>query len=127
MEDRRLVGCRMMAEGAAQAVVARQCGVSRTTASRWAAAVAKGADLRSRKGTGRPCRLTPEQLLSLFSLWETREKWTSTEFAEAIRQTTGVQYDPDHVSRLIVRLGLRLRRQRRAHLGQTFEAMTANG
>lgn len=113
MEERRMLGCGQLREGASQAHVARMCGVSRTTASRWAAAVAKGADLTARKPPGRPARLTAEQLRGLYALWESRGRWTAAAFGQAIRQTTGVTYDPDHVSRLIIRLGLRPKRGRK--------------
>ena len=77
------------------------------TTTRWARALRAGGTLESRKATGRPCRLSGEQLRGLYSLWETRARWTTASFAEAIRLAVGVKYDPDHVGRLIVRLGLR--------------------
>jgi putative transposase len=110
MERRRLDGCAMLVSGTRQSVVARQCAVSRTTASRWAAAAERGADLRARKPPGRPARLTAEQLRQVHLLWETRGKWTGAEFAMAIAQSVGVAYHPDHVCRLMVRLGLRAKR-----------------
>jgi len=113
MEGRRMLGCEQLRAGVSQGHVSRMVGVSRTTVSRWAAAVAKGADLRARKPSGRPSRLTPEQVLKLHSLWETRPKWTYVAFAAAIEQLLGVKYDADHVGRLAIRLGLREKRAKR--------------
>jgi len=110
MEERRLRGCALLADGNTQGDVARLLRVSRMTVWRWAAAVAEGADLRARKPSGRPSRLTPEQVLKLHSLWETRPKWTYAAFAAAIEQVLGVKYDADHVGRIAIRLGLRQKR-----------------
>jgi transposase len=90
--------------------------------------VKKGADLRARKPPGRPARLTAEQLLELHSLWAAQEKWTAESFAKAIHLFTGVKYDPDHVGRLIIRLGLREKRVKKpavtpAEFGRMFEEM----
>jgi len=42
------------------------------------------------------------------------DRWTTTRFATAIEARFGVHYDPDHVGRIMHRLGLRERtRQRR--------------
>jgi transposase len=123
MEGRRLLAAEMLRGGARQAAVANLFGVSRATTSRWADAVRTGKSLARRKATGRPSRLTAEQVLELHAVWGTRDKWTSESFALAIRVVTGVHYDPDHVSRLIVRMGLREKRTRRA--GAQTEALIA--
>jgi transposase len=42
------------------------------------------------------------------------DRWTTARFADAIYMRFGVRYDPDHVGRIMHRLGLRQRtRQRR--------------
>jgi transposase len=107
MEERRMNAAAMFRRGASQAEVARVLGVTRTSASRWHSAFQAGKDMKLRKAPGRPCRLSGEQLRSLYSLWETRSKWTDAQFAEAVRIETGVKYDPDHVGRIVRRLGLR--------------------
>jgi hypothetical protein len=45
------------------------------------------------------------------------ERWTTGRFAHAIRERFGVQYDPDHVGRILQRLGLRTRQRTRRHEG----------
>src|SRR5260370_10744282 len=65
MERRRLEAVQDLLRGLTQSTVARKFGVSRTTASRWNRALQlKGAEsLRKRRATGRPSRLSREQLL----------------------------------------------------------------
>ncbi len=44
------------------------------------------------------------------------DRWTTARFAEAIQTRFGVHYDPDHVGRIMHRLGLRERRKNRRRL-----------
>lgn len=92
-------------------------GVSRTTTSRWHNALTRqGVDsLRKRRATGRPSRLTPEQLGevvlicregALASGYPTN-RWTTARLASVIESRFGVHYDEDHVGRLMHKLGLR--------------------
>jgi transposase len=120
MERRRLAAAQDLLNGASQARVARKFGVSRTTASRWQETLTdKGLDcLRKRRATGRPNRLTPEQRAGVVELFAAgprasgfdKDRWTTGRLAQAIEQRFGVRYDPDHVGRLMYRLGLRQRR-----------------
>ncbi len=120
MEQRRLAAAEELQRGLTQSEVARQFGVSRTTASRWRRALdGNGVEgLRKRRATGRPSRLTPEQLAALRETYEEgpralgldSDRWTTGRFAEAIFLRYGVRYDPDHAGRIIHRLGLRPRR-----------------
>lgn len=97
-------------------------GVSRTTASRWHnALVHKGVDsLKKRRATGRPSRLTADQLHDLARIFAegpqahglSGDRWTTGRLAKAIEAQFGVHYDEDHVGRLMNKLGLRARRQR---------------
>jgi putative transposase len=117
MERRRLDGARDLLNGLSQSDVARKFGVSRTTASRWRRALdAQGVDaLRKRKATGRPTRLSSDQFAELADIYAagpqasgfTARRWTTRLFAVAIEAHFGVRYDPDHVGRLIHKLGLR--------------------
>ncbi len=97
-------------------------GVSRTTASRWHnALVQKGVDsLKKRRATGRPSRLTADQLQDLTRIYaegpqahglET-SRWTTGRLAIVIENQFGIHYDEDHVGRLMHKLGLRSRRRR---------------
>src|SRR5258708_11515868 len=64
MEKRRLEAVQDLLTGLTQSSVARKFGVSRTTASRWNRALQQTGieSLRKRRPTGRPSRLSREQL-----------------------------------------------------------------
>ena len=122
MEQRRLQAAQDLLNGLSQSKVARKFSVSRTTASRWCRALAnKGVDsLKRRKATGRPSRLTPEQLTRVTEIYKERpmafgfpdDQWTTARMATVIESQFGVHYDRDHVGRLLYKLGLRERRPR---------------
>jgi transposase len=118
MEQRRLAAATDLQNGMSQSRVARKFGVSRTTASRWHRALNSTAGseaLRKRKATGRPCRLTKEQLSGIPALFAqgaaafgfTDNRWTTARLATVIEQRYAVKYDHDHVGRLMHKLGLR--------------------
>jgi len=120
MESRRLMAAQDLQTGISQSKVARKYGVSRTTASRWHRALSgNGVEaLRKRRAPGRPSRLTKDQLQGVAGIYvagprefgfET-DRWTTQRFAEAIFARFGIRYDPDHVGRIMHRLGLRERR-----------------
>jgi transposase len=111
--------------------VARKFGVSRTTASRWCRALnGKGVEgLRKRRAPGRPSRLTTDQLRGVAEVYQAgpraagfdTDAWTTARFADAIFARFGVRYDPDHVGRIMHRLGLRERsRTRRGGQGAVY-------
>jgi transposase len=117
MERRRLEAAQDLLQGVTQARVARKFGVSRTTASRWYKTLDRhGVErLRKRKAPGRPSRLSASQLAELPVIYamgarafgfET-DRWTTARLAQAIQERFGIHYDPDHVGRLMHRLGLR--------------------
>ncbi len=119
MESRRLLAAQDLQRGLTQSQVARKFGVSRTTASRWHRALnGRGVDgLRKRRAPGRPSRLNAEQLLAAAEIYRSgprtagfqTDRWTTARFAGAIQARFGIRYDPDHVGRIIHRLGLRER------------------
>ena len=115
MEIRRLQAVELLKAGkSSQSDVAKAFGVSRTTASRWMRKVKAGADLHLTRATGRPRKITAAQESVLRDLWNKRdERWTQQEFRDAIAEWLGVSYDPDHVGRIIRRLGLRKTRHLR--------------
>jgi putative transposase len=117
MERRRLEAAQDLLNGTTQSQVARKFGVSRTTASRWQRAL-KGngvESLRKRRAPGRPSRLSREQLNGLADLMAEGassygfpdDRWTTARLAVAIEARYGVHYDPDHVGRLMHKMGLR--------------------
>src|SRR5437763_13931805 len=111
MEKRRLVAVKDLQQGLTQSSVARKFFVSRTTASRWNRALRqKGVDaLRKRRATGRPSRLSREQLQLIPSIYGQGalfhgfpdSRWTTTRLAQVIESRFGVHYDHDHVGRLM--------------------------
>jgi len=123
MESRRLLAAQDLQRGFSQSQVARRFGVSRTTASRWHRALdSSGIEaLRKRRAPGRPSRLNTEQLRGAAQIYQEgpraagfeADRWTTMRFAEAIRARFGVRYDPDHVGRIMHRLGLRQRAVRK--------------
>jgi transposase len=120
MESRRLMAAQDLQTGVSQSKVARKYGVSRTTASRWHRALAgKGVEsLRKRRAPGRPSRLSKDQLQAVAEIYQAgpraagfeTDRWTTQRFAEAIFARFAVRYDPDHVGRIMHRLGLRDRK-----------------
>jgi transposase len=132
MERRRLAAAQELLNGVSQARVARKFGVSRTTASRWQRALAGDEtleSLRKRRATGRPSRLSPEQRAEVAAMYAAgprawgfdAERWTTARLSDAIHHRFGVRYDPDHVGRLMHRLGLRKRNQAPAELPQRVQ------
>lgn len=123
MESRRLMAAQDLQSGLSQSQVARKFGVSRTTASRWHRAInGKGVEaLRKRRAPGRPSRLTADQLHAIADIYTAgpraagfdSDRWTTMRFAEAIFARFQVRYDPDHVGRIMHRLGLRDRKRSR--------------
>ncbi len=128
MESRRLLAAQDLEGGLTQAQVARKFGVSRTTASRWRRALSgRGVEaLRKRRASGRPCRLTQDQLKVVSEMFLAgpeaagiqASRWTTARFAEAVYQRFGVRYDPDHAGRIIHRLGLPTRTRKRRTEGE---------
>src|ERR1044072_6220103 len=123
MESRRLMAAQDLQAGVSQSQVARKFGVSRTTASRWNRALSgKGVEaLRKRRAPGRPSLLNTEQLKIVSEIYSAgprsagmeTDRWTTMRLAEAIHARFGIRYDPDHVGRIMHRLGLRARRRAR--------------
>ena len=127
MEHRRLEAARDLLSGLSQSRVARKFGVSRTTASRWYRTLThNGAEaLRKRRATGRPSRLTAEQLRLIPEIFAAGarmhgfpdDRWTTARLAAVIESRCGVRYDHDHVGRLMHKLGLRDGASRAAKTG----------
>jgi putative transposase len=124
MERRRLEAVQDLLRGLTQSSVARKFGVSRTTASRWNRSLQQNGveSLRKRRATGRPSRLSREQLLLIPDIFAAGalvhgypdNRWTTARLAGVIEARFGVHYDHDHVGRLMQKLGLREPRVRNA-------------
>jgi transposase len=131
LEARRMEAIPDLDAGVRQAKIARHFGVSRTTVSRWKRARAQGSELKrsawgSVSGTmsptlGRPPRLTHAHISACMELYYLgprasgfhAERWTQDRFAKVIHDISGVEYDPDHVGKLMHRWGLRPKRESR--------------
>jgi transposase len=120
MEARRLAAAKELLTGVTQSQVARRYGVSRTTTSRWHRSIVhKGFEgLRLRRATGRPSRLTADQVDGIRQMYLdgalahgfSSDRWTTGRLASAIEKQFAVRYDQDHVGRLMHKFGLRERR-----------------
>ncbi len=91
--------------------------------------------LRKRRAPGRPSRLNAEQLQLAAELYRSgprtagfqTDRWTTARFAGAIQARFGIRYDPDHVGRIIHRLGLRERvRSHRSRVDVIYSALSAS-
>ena len=130
MESRRLLAAQDLQRGLSQSQVARKFGVTRTTASRWCRALTgTGIEgLRKRRAPGRPSRLSADQLRAVSELYQAgprtcgfdTDRWTTARFAEAIQAKFAIHYDPDHVGRIMHRLGLRVRRKNRRRMPEVI-------
>ena len=114
MEERRLQGARLLAEGVSQAEVARRLGVKRQSVHEWAKVMA----MHGRKGlarvpTGRKPRLNEVQLAQLGDMLAQGPEahgyatalWTTERIARLIQRQFGVRYHRDHVGRLLGQMG----------------------
>ena len=80
------------------------------------------------RAPGRPSRLNSEQLSIVAEIYRSgprtagfdSDRWTTARFAEAIQARFGVRYDPDHVGRIMHRLGLRDRIRRRRRIADAL-------
>ena len=71
--------------------------------------------LRKRKAPGRPSRMSSSQLTEVREMFSAgprafgfeTDRWTTARLAQAIEARFAIRYDPDHVGRLMHRLGLR--------------------
>lgn len=112
MEARRLAAAIQLRDGVSQSQVAREFGVSRTTAGRWVDAIRRGDSLVRRKAPGRPTGLTHAQIERLKAEY-CANRWNFREFMEVIHLLTDVRYDEDHVGRLVYKWGLKEKRGKR--------------
>ena len=115
MEERRLKGGRLLQGGRlSQAEIGRQLDVSRTTVSDWAEQLEAGGlrQLRRRKATGRPAKLTRSQRRELLRLLKRgalrhgfpTDRWTLQRVQMLVERELGVTYHPNYLKRLLEKL-----------------------
>ena len=115
LQRRRLQAATLFDKGLPPAEVARRCGVSCQSASRWHKAWELGGKpaLKKTPQAGRPPRLKPQDLAALKRDLKAgpgehgfaTELWTTQRVAQVIQTRFGVRYHPDHVGRLLGQLG----------------------
>ena len=96
--------------GLARGEAAQLFGVSSRTIERWLARHRAGLSLADRPRSGRPPRLAPEQEATLRDLVLAHPDATLPEHADRLAVTTGIRYSPSHLSRLLRRLDLPLKK-----------------
>jgi transposase len=84
--------------------------VSVRTLSRWLARHRRGERLADKPRSGRPPKLRPEQIPVLRELVQAQPDATLIELAARLEAATGVRLSPSHLSRLLRRLGLPLKK-----------------
>jgi transposase len=85
-------------------------GVSLRTIERWMARHRAGESLADRPRSGRPPRLAAAHATTLRELVLAHPDATLPEHADRLAATTGVRYSPSHLSRLLRRLDLPLKK-----------------
>ncbi len=115
LEERRLLGARLLRQGVHPAEVARQVGVHRQSVSRWAEQLKQGGirALKKASHAGRRARLRPEDLRRIErglkrgpeALGYETNLWTSWRVAHLIEQECGVKYHPSQAWRILRQLG----------------------
>ena len=118
LEEIRLMAMERLNEGEAASAVMASFGLCRTTIYKWQRKVREGKGLNallSRKGSGRPRRLTPAQEKRVFRWVNGRDPrqygfdfglWTRHVVAQLIEDRFGVQLSLASVGTLLARLGL---------------------
>jgi transposase len=115
MEQRRLKAARLFAAGISQAEVARQLGVSPSSANRWHQRWKRQgeAGLARRGPPGAQSRLSQTQLGQLeqmllagpMAAGYNSDLWTLPRIAKLIQERFGIHYHPGHIWHLMRKLG----------------------
>jgi transposase len=116
IEERRLAGGKLLKEGRlSKAQIAHKLGVSRAAVTYWARRKRFGGlrRLQSRKSSGRPPKLTPQQqriLLGYLKRGALRadfptDRWTLRRIQHVIKKEFDIAYHPNYLSRFLRNLG----------------------
>jgi putative transposase len=114
LEERRKKAVQMVVvDGVSKSEVARTIGVSLTSVKSWCRVYAEEGEtfdgLDARKHTGRPSRMTGQQLDRLGNMllkgaehygYEI-DLWTTDRVASLIEEKFGIRYHPDHVRKIL--------------------------
>lgn len=96
--------------GLSRREAAQHFRVSRRTMDRWVARHRRGESLADRPRSGRPPKLDPTQYPVLVALVTAQPDATLPELARQLADTSGVHLSPSHLSRLLARLDLPLKK-----------------
>lgn len=115
LEERRRLAARMLDQRYTVAEVMAAVGASESSVKRWKRAVREGGleALKAKPHAGKPWRLTADQRQELVPILLggaraagfANELWTCSRVAQVIEQRFGVKYHPDHVWKVLRRLG----------------------
>jgi len=114
METRRLQAVPDIQNGMRSCDLCRKYEITRITLHRWRQMLACGSDMRTKRAPGRPRRLTPSQEARVVEIYYqgpreagvNAELWKTWDFARVVGRLVGVEFHPDHMGRLMERLGL---------------------
>jgi transposase len=101
-----------IAAGLSPSEAAKRFRVSIRTIYRWLARARQGESLADKPRSGRPPKLAPEQVPVLRELVQAQPDATLPEHAARLADATGVRYSPAHLSRLLARMNLPLKKHR---------------
>jgi putative transposase len=128
METRRLAAAKLFKAGASAIQVGELFDVSRNSAGRWKQLLREEGirALKKSVAPGRPSRLNEQQRMKLKQLCERgpqaagydSSRWTTAMLADAIQEQLGIQYHPDHVGKLLHRMGVEWMPWHRQKTGQ---------
>jgi transposase len=90
---------------------ARLFGVNRRTVFRWRARHRRGESLAEKPRSGRPPKLAPARYEQLRAVVLAHPDATLPQHAARLQVVTGVHLSPSHLSRLLRRVGLRLKKR----------------
>jgi transposase len=90
---------------------ARFFRVDLSTVYRWRRRARRGESLVERPRSGRPPKLPPERYAEVREVVLTYPDATLPEHAARVEATTGIRLSPSHLSRVVRRLGLRLKKR----------------
>lgn len=116
LEVKRMIAGKLLLEGKGVSEVARLVGASTSSVSRWKQTVKKKRGLEGLKAKphpGKPCCLAQREKNRLITILKrgprkagyATDLWTCQRVAEVIDREFGVRYHPDHVGKLLRRLG----------------------
>jgi transposase len=97
--------------GLAPSEAARLFGVDLSTVYRWRRRARRGESLAEKPRSGRPPKLAASDYSRLRQLVLAQPDATLPAHAAQLRATTGVRLSPSHLSRVLARLGLRLKKR----------------